>query len=98
MEKKTPHYPLASAKSLIRRGEVHLTQSAREGDSALGFNLFDILAVVMGLTPKDFQKSMTTYADHRIWQDVYRPDSCMGAIYLKLTIMEQLLIVSFKEL
>ena len=32
-----------------------------------------MLAVVMALTATDFYKSMTTYADHTIWQDVYRP-------------------------
>lgn len=41
---------------------------------------------------------MTTHADHRIWQDVYCPDTCMGAVYLKLTVTDDLLIVSFKEL
>ncbi len=40
---------------------------------------------------------MTTYADQRIWQDVYRPWRGMGRIYLKLTVVDELLIVSFKE-
>ena len=31
----------------------------------------DALGVVRGLTRKDFYKSMTTHADHRIWQDAY---------------------------
>jgi motility quorum-sensing regulator/GCU-specific mRNA interferase toxin len=47
---------------------------------------------------KDFYKSMTTYADHRIWQDVYHPQTSAGSIYLKLTVTEEVLIVSFKEL
>jgi len=50
------------------------------------------------LTPKDFYKSMTTYADHRIWQDVYRPTTIAGDVYLKLTVIDDVLIVSFKEL
>jgi motility quorum-sensing regulator / GCU-specific mRNA interferase toxin len=41
---------------------------------------------------------MTTYADHRIWQDVYHPQTSAGPIYLKLTVVEHVLIVSFKEL
>ena len=57
-----------------------------------------MLAVVMALTPKDFYKSMTTHADHTIWQDVYRTRTRAGAIYLKLTVMNDVLIVSFKEL
>jgi len=47
---------------------------------------------------KDFYKSMTTYADHTIWQDVYRQKTMAGYVYLKLTVMDDVLIVSFKEL
>lgn len=41
---------------------------------------------------------VTTHADHRIWQDVYRAKTSAGAVYLKLTVVDDLLIVSFKEL
>lgn len=40
---------------------------------------------------------MTTYSDHRLWQDVYCPLTSAGRIYLKLSIDEGLLVVSFKE-
>lgn len=40
----------------------------------------------------------TTRADHRIWQDVYRPMTSAGRVYLKLTVIDDLLVVSFKEL
>jgi hypothetical protein len=36
--------------------------------------------------------------DHRIWQDVYRPKTPTGDVYLKLTVIDDVLIVSFKEL
>ncbi|MEI6548657.1 MAG: type II toxin-antitoxin system MqsR family toxin, partial [Burkholderiales bacterium] len=54
--------------------------------------------VVMALTTADFHKSMTTHADHRVWQDVYRPVTPAGEVYLKLTVIDEVLIVSFKEL
>jgi motility quorum-sensing regulator / GCU-specific mRNA interferase toxin len=54
--------------------------------------------VVLSLSIRDFFKSMTTHEDHRIWQDVYRPMTSKGAVYLKLTVIEDVLIVSFKEL
>ncbi len=39
----------------------------------MGINdLAGMCALVMSLTPRHFYKSMTTQADHRIWQDVYR--------------------------
>ncbi|WP_367949537.1 type II toxin-antitoxin system MqsR family toxin [Pseudomonas sp. SBB6] len=40
----------------------------------------------------------TTQANQRIWQDVYRPSTCFGRVYLKLTVIDDVLIVSFKEL
>jgi motility quorum-sensing regulator / GCU-specific mRNA interferase toxin len=42
---------------------------------------------------------MTTHADHRIWQDVYHGKTARGdGVYLKLTVIDDVLIVSFKEL
>ena len=41
---------------------------------------------------------MTTHADHTVWQDVYRPSTEVGDVYLKLTVIDDVLIVSFKEL
>jgi motility quorum-sensing regulator / GCU-specific mRNA interferase toxin len=41
---------------------------------------------------------MTAYADHRFWQDVYRPKTLAGEVYLKITVIDDVLIVSFKEL
>lgn len=64
----------------------------------MGLDFQGMLDVVMALTPADFYKSMTTHADHTIWQDVYRPCTPHGAVYLKLTVVDDLLIVSFKEL
>ena len=64
----------------------------------MGFNFEEIVAFIMALTPKDFYKSMTTHADHQIWQDVYRPATDAGEVYLKLTVIDDVLIVSFEEL
>ena len=98
MEKRTPHCKLAVVKTLVEAGKVRTTHAARVGATALGLELFDMLAVVMALTPADFYKSMTTHADHTVWQDVYRPRSQAGDVYLKLTVIDDVLIVSFKEL
>jgi motility quorum-sensing regulator/GCU-specific mRNA interferase toxin len=98
MEKRSPHCPLSIVKTLIQQGKVRSTLSALTGGAALGFDFDGMLAVVLALTPKDFYKSMTTHADHKIWQDVYRPATKAGEIYLKLTVIDDVLIVSFKEL
>ncbi len=98
MEKRTPHCHLAAVKALLAAGKVRATVSALAGGAALGFGFDQIVGVVAALTPRDFYKSMTTHADHRVWQDVYRPKTPAGPVYLKLTVIEDVLIVSFKEL
>jgi motility quorum-sensing regulator/GCU-specific mRNA interferase toxin len=98
MEKQIPHCKLSVVKTMIEAGDVRSTKAAREGGAALGFDFDSIIAVVMVLTPADFYKSMTTHANHRIWQDVYRPVTSAGEVYLKLTVIDDVLIVSFKEL
>ncbi len=98
MEKSTPHCKLAVVKTLVDAGKVRATHSARLGATALGLELAGMLAVVRALTTADFYKSMTTHADHTVWQDVYRPSTPVGDVYLKLTVVDDVLIVSFKEL
>ena len=98
MEKRTPHCKLAVVKTMVAAGKVRATVSALAGGAALGFGFEEIIGVVAALTPRDFYKSMTTHADHRVWQDVYRPKTPAGEVYLKLTVIDDVLIVSFKEL
>ena len=98
MEKRTPHCKLVVFKNLLAAGKVRATVSALAGGAALGFSFEEIVGVVAALTPSDFYKSMTAHADHRIWQDVYRPKTTAGDVYLKLTVIDDVLIVSFKEL
>jgi len=98
MEKHTPHCKLQGVKALVSAGQVRATWSALSGAAALGLDFDGIVATVLALTPADFHKSMTTNADHRIWQDVYRPRTAVGDVYLKLTVIDDVLIVSFKEL
>ena len=75
MEKGTPHDKLSVVRAMIEAGKVRSTMSALAGGAAMGF---DFEGVVMALVPADFYKSMTTRADHRVWQDVYRPTSPAG--------------------
>jgi motility quorum-sensing regulator/GCU-specific mRNA interferase toxin len=58
----------------------------------------EMLAVIAALTRRNFYKSMTTYADHRIWQDVYhaatpvRKEAC-----IKITLRGTVPVIQFKE-
>ncbi|MEO5328228.1 MAG: type II toxin-antitoxin system MqsR family toxin [Magnetococcus sp. THC-1_WYH] len=78
--------------------KVRSTVSALAGGAALGFDFVGIVNVVRMLTPADFYKSMTTHTNHQIWQNVYRPITPVGEVYLKLTTIDEVLIVSFKGL
>ncbi|GJJ04007.1 hypothetical protein RugamoR64_45450 [Duganella rhizosphaerae] len=98
MEKHRPHHRLSVVKALVISGRVRATLSALSGAAALGMGFDEMLGVVMALCQRDFYKSMTTQADHRVWQDVYRPATKVGRVYLKLTVIDGVLIVSFKEL
>ena len=75
MEKSTPHCKLQVVKTLVGAGQVRSTFSALTGAAALGLDFDGIVSVVMALNPTDFYKSMTTHADHTVWQDVYRPST-----------------------
>lgn len=91
---------MSVVKNLIDAGRVRATATAFSGARELGINdLAGMCAVVMSLTTTHFYKSMTTHTDHRIWQDVYRTLTAGGGeVYLKLTVIDDVLIVSFKEL
>lgn len=100
MEKHTPHCKLGKAKALVEAGKVNATRSAREGAMLVGIHdLEGMCEVVMSLAQVDFYKSMTTHANHCIWQDVYRGSTVDGTpLYIKLTVIDDVPIVSFKEL
>lgn len=96
MEKRTAHYPLWRVRELLAARRVRMTRTAREGAGALGLDMAGVAGVIAALHPSDFYKSMTTFADPTVWQDVYRPVTRYGGVYLKLTVTEGLLVVSFK--
>jgi len=98
MEKRAPHCKLPTVKALVKAGKVRATWSARTGAAAMGMGVEDIVEVILSLSAQDFYKSMTTHADHTIWQDVYRPATKAGGAYLKLTVIDEVLIVSFKDI
>ena len=97
MEKRKPHFRLELVKQAVADQRYRFTRVALEGGAALGMEMADMLAVISALSSRDFFKSMTTYADHTTWRDVYRPDTEFGQVYLKFTLAADLLIVSFKE-
>ena len=76
---------------------MNITGTAVAGGAAMGFAADEMLHVVSSLTISNLYKSMTSHADHKVWHDVYQVDTRRGVVYLKLTVIEDLLIISFKE-
>jgi motility quorum-sensing regulator/GCU-specific mRNA interferase toxin len=100
MEKKKPHYLLTEVQRVVEgRGVNVFTATALTGAAALGLSSEQAVAVVLGLKQKDFYKSMTTNADHKIWQDVYHAALKTGLVaYIKFTLRENgTVVIQFKE-
>ena len=98
MEKNKPHCPLSRVKALIEAGKVHMTTTARNGAAALGYDRKRAYAEIMCLSPHEFYKSMTTYHDSSVWQDVYRHKADVVKPCIMMTVVPIVLVDSFMEL
>jgi motility quorum-sensing regulator/GCU-specific mRNA interferase toxin len=99
VEKRSPHYDLPNIQVNVKRlGVAAFTKTALDGARAMGLTSSEMLAVVAALERRDFFKSMTTYADHRVWQDVYHRATPVGKdAYIKLTWRDGAPVIQFKE-
>ncbi len=99
-EKRRPTYDLAAFKAAFDAiGKLNVTGAALRGAAALGFGRAEIVATIQTMKREHFYKSMTAYADHHLWQDVYHVPSDIGMIYVKFTadVVSEFLLLSFKE-
>ncbi|MBC3376792.1 type II toxin-antitoxin system MqsR family toxin [Pseudomonas sp. SWRI92] len=86
MEKSIPHYDLAVVKAeVLRLGSKAFTLSAQEGGRSMSLSTARMLRIIASLEYRMLHKSMTTYADHRVWQDVYHTAFQDREIYIKVT-------------
>lgn len=99
MEKRTPHYDLARVQADVERLKAAaFTKSALDGGRTMGLTSAEMLVVIASLTRRDFYKSMTTYADHRVWQDVYHSATPVRKdAYIKITMRDVAPVIQFKE-
>lgn len=95
MEKFNPTYSLTEFKN----SHFEITRTAYLTALDLGFREKDIREVVSTMELKYFYKSMTSYSDHRIWQDVYHVPCDDMILYLKFTknVLSEFMLLSFKE-
>lgn len=87
MEKRTPHYHLDEVQAIVAdESSRPFTVTALRGGLSLGLTEVEMRLVVLSLSRSDFYKSMTTHADHQLWQDVYHGETQDGvAVYIKIT-------------
>jgi motility quorum-sensing regulator/GCU-specific mRNA interferase toxin len=98
-DKRTPHYDLSRIQGEVARlGAAAFTKTALDGGRQMGLTTGEMLAVIASLSRRDFYKSITTYADHRVWQDVYHAATPVKkAAYIKITLRDGAPVVQFKE-
>ena len=79
-------------------GTAAFTKSALDGGRMMGLTSAEMITVMAGLTRRDFYKSMTTYADARVWQDVYHAATPVRKdAYIKITLRDTAPVIQFKE-
>lgn len=100
MEKNTPHYDLAVIKAEVKRqGAKAFTHGALSSGKRMGLTLRDMESVICSLERRMLYKSMTSYTDHRNWQDVYHTTFQDMELYIKVTYCSNggPPVISFKE-
>jgi motility quorum-sensing regulator/GCU-specific mRNA interferase toxin len=99
-EKRKPTYDLDAFKATFASIErLAVTGTALRGAAALGYGRAEIVTTIQMMQRGHFYKSMTAYADSRLWQDVYHVPSPVGLLYVKFTAdaVTEFLLLSFKE-
>lgn len=100
MEKRRPSYDLSAIKlALGSEDTLAITTSAYRDASAVGFDRPAIADVILSIESVMFYKSMTTFADHRVWQDVYHVPVRGLTLYVKFQadVLTSFTVMAFKE-
>lgn len=95
MEKFIPTYDLEE----FKKSDFEVTKTADKTARNLGFNRNRMNKVVSTMKREHFYKSMTSYANHKIWQDVYFVPYEDLTLYIKFTqnVISEFTLLSFKE-
>ena len=100
MEKRKPTFDLTSFQAAYANPATRLTTRTAVRDARrLGFDRGDVVRAILAMRREHFRKSMTSHADHRIWQDVYHVPFEGLVLYVKFTAdrLSEFRLLSFKE-
>jgi motility quorum-sensing regulator/GCU-specific mRNA interferase toxin len=100
--KSKPSHKLDDVKQRVTVNRASaFTKSSRDGIDNLGMVLNDAIKIISELSEKQhFYKSMSTYTNSAIWQDVYYTENQDGTpIYIKFTLHcdRPVTVISFKR-
>jgi motility quorum-sensing regulator/GCU-specific mRNA interferase toxin len=99
-EKWKPTHDLEAIKAKFNTIEtLNLTGTALKTAFELGFSRQDIIDTIQKIERPHFKKSMTSYADSKVWQDVYYVPHEETSLYVKFTsdAVTEFKLLSFKE-
>ncbi|WP_084674075.1 type II toxin-antitoxin system MqsR family toxin [Methylobacterium sp. WSM2598] len=98
-EKRTPTYDLGSFKAWAQTSSFVATGTATRTAAELGLNAAQMVQALQTIERNHFDKSMTSYANNKEWQDVYHVPSDVGTLYIKFRadVVTEFLLLSFKE-
>ncbi len=100
MERRRPTYDLQAIKLVLGSiDSLAITTTALRNAAALGFDRSGVVEIIASIQRRMFVKSMTTYADRRVWQDVYNVPARDLTLYVKFQadVITEFIVVSFKE-
>ncbi|WP_294892939.1 MULTISPECIES: type II toxin-antitoxin system MqsR family toxin [unclassified Sulfuricurvum] len=99
MRNSIPKYDLTAIQKMIIDGNFRITSSALIDAAMIDYDSKEIKRIVLSLVPKDFYKSMPSHKNEMFWQDVYHKTIQEDGItlYIKLQIVKDAIIISFKE-
>ena len=99
-EKQKPTYDLREIKHAFRTpSRLSVTATALKSAAALGFDRAEIVETIQRIERRHFYKSMTSYGNSKLWQDVYHAPSAVGTLYVKFVedTVSEFQLLSFKE-
>jgi len=100
MEKRKPTYDLASFRFAFRDQKSRCaTKTALDSARELGFTLEEMNEAIQSMKRTHFFKSMTSFTDHTMWQDVYHVPFDGLVLYVKFCAdrVTEFRLLSFKE-
>ena len=76
-----------------------MTSSALRDATLLGFDRAGVVDAIASIERRMFYKSMTTFGDHRLWQDVYHVPVRGLLVYVKFQadVVTAFMVMAFKE-